>query len=172
MLRTPAPAFEDDARGLINAAMALRFLWVAAAVCTMGAVATALQPFEIGGSLRTLLVGSQAALGLLCVALTRMIPALHPRALVLTAAWTSVATVTLLAAGLQHGAHSLDLGFLPIVVCVVAVLVGTKPALVMALTGAAIVGVLAYAEANGWIAGAASLGLACGFLRPIFLTTV
>jgi len=157
MMRTPAPAFEDDARALVDAAMALRFLWVAVAVCTMGALATAVQPFQIGGGMRALLVGAQAALVLLCIALTRLAPALRPRTGVLVAAWSSVATVTLLAAGLQHGAHALDLGFLPIIVCVVAVLVGTKPALVMTLTGAAIIAVLAFAEARGWIAGAAAL---------------
>ena len=158
MMRTPAPAFEDDARGLVNAAMALRFLWVAAAVCAMGAVATALQPFAIGSGLRALLVGSQVALALLCIAFTRLVPTLRPRALVLVAAWSSVATITLLAAGLQHGAHALDLGFLPLIVCVVAVLVGNKPALVMTLVCAAIIGALAFAEVHGWIAGAASLG--------------
>jgi PAS domain S-box-containing protein len=158
MVRTPAPAFEDDARGLIDNEMALRFLWVAAAVCTIGAVATALQPFPIGGGLRGLLAGAQAVLAVLCVALTRLASALQPRLLVLLAAWSGVVTVTLLAAGLQHGAHSLDLGFLPLIVCVVAVVVGTKPALAMALASAGVVGALAFAETRGWIAGAASLG--------------
>jgi PAS domain S-box-containing protein len=160
MRQTAASAFEDDARGLVDTAMALRFLWVAAAVCTMGAVATGLQPFDIGGGLRTLLVGAQAALALLCVALTRLVPALRPRVLVLVAAWCSAATVTLLAAGLQHGAHSLDLGFLPLIVCVVAVLVGTRPALALALSGAGVVGALALAEQRGWIAGAGSIAAA------------
>jgi PAS domain-containing protein len=85
------------------------------------------------------------------------VPTLQPRALVLVAAWCSVATVTLLSVGLQHGAHALDLGFLPLIVCVVAVLVGTMPALLMARAVAAIVGALVLAERSGWIAGAASL---------------
>jgi PAS domain S-box-containing protein len=153
----PAPAFEDDARRLVNTAMALRFLWVAAVVCTIGALATALQPFQIGAAARALLVGAQVALALLCIAFTRLVPALRPRLLVLVAGWSCVATITLLAVGLQHGAHALDLGFLPIIVCVVAVLVGTRPALVMTLVCAAIIGVLGWAEVRGWIAGAASL---------------
>jgi PAS domain S-box-containing protein len=157
MMQTPASAFEDDARGLVNTQMALRFLWVAAGVCTMGAAATALQAFPIGGALRALLVGVQAALALLCIGLTRLLPALSPRRLVLIAAWSCVATVTLLAASLQHGAHALDLTFVPLIVCVVAVLVGTKPALLLTLAGAAIVGTLALAETRGWIGGAAAL---------------
>ena len=157
MMRTPAPGFEEDARGLVNTAMALRFLWVAVAVCTMGALAIVLQPFQIGGALRALLAAALGALALLCLGLTRLVNALRPRMLVLVAAWSTVVTVTLLAAGLQHGAHSLDLGFLPLVICVVAVLAGTRPALSLTLASMAIVGVLALAEARGWLAGAASL---------------
>jgi PAS domain S-box-containing protein len=158
MTRTPAPAFEDDARGLVDTAMALRFLWVAAAVCTMGALAIALQPFPIGGALRALLVAALVALALVCIGLTRLVQSVRPRVLVLVAAWSTVVTVTLLAAGLQHGAHSLDLGFMPLLVCVVAVLVGTKPAFVMMLACAGVVGGLAFAETRGWLVGAASLG--------------
>src|SRR5512134_1523545 len=67
MLRLPAPAFEDDARGLIDTRMALRYLWVAVLVCAIGSVASLLQPFEITSAARAVLVGAQVLLGVLCV---------------------------------------------------------------------------------------------------------
>ncbi len=131
MLRMPVPAFEADARGLVNARMALRFLWVGAAVCLLGALASALEPFDITPTARLVLVGGQAVLGLLCVGATRLIDNLSLRALVLGTAWACVLVATVTAIALGHGAHSLDLSFYPLVICLVAVLVGTGAALAM-----------------------------------------
>jgi len=157
MLRMPASAFEDDARGLVNTLMALRFLWVGAAVCSIGSVASWLQPFHITPVARTVLVGAQVLLALLCMAGTRLVHAVPARALVLSAAWASVAAATLAALSLGHGAHSLDLSFFPVIVCVVAVLAGTAQAFVMTAVCALIVVALAWAEVHGWVPGAAAL---------------
>ncbi|HTP74879.1 MAG TPA: ATP-binding protein [Burkholderiaceae bacterium] len=157
MLRLPAPAFEDDARGLINSRMALRFLWVAVLVCAIGSVASVLQPFQITSTARAVLVGAQLLLGLLCIVGTRMIHALPARVLVLTAAWASVVAATLAALTIGHGAHSLDLSFFPLIVGLVAVLAGTRQALLMAVACGLIVVVLACAEADGLLPGASAL---------------
>jgi PAS domain S-box-containing protein len=137
--------------------MALRFLWVGATVCVIGATASMVQEFQIAPAARAVLVGAQVVLALLCIVATRLIGSVPAPLLVLAAGWACVLTATLAAVSLGHGAHSLDLTFLPVVVCVVAVLVGTGPALVMALVCAAIVVVLAWAETRGWVAGASSL---------------
>jgi signal transduction histidine kinase/ActR/RegA family two-component response regulator len=157
MLRMPASAFEDDARGLINTRMALRFLWVGVAVCCIGSVASMLQPFEITSSARTVLVGAQVLLGLLCIVGTQMIHAVPARVLVLAAAWASVIAATLAALSIGHGAHSLDLSFFPLIVGLVAVLAGTRQALGMALVCALIIGLLGWAEVEGWVPGARAL---------------
>ena len=157
MLRMPARAFEDDARGLINTAMALRFLWVGAAVCAIGAVASWLQPFPITATARAVLVGAQLALALLCALGTRLVDAIASRTLVLAAAWGCVTAATLAALSIGHGAHSLDLAFYPLVVCVVAVLAGTRSAFVMTSACALIVIALGVAEAQGIVPGAAAL---------------
>ena len=100
MLRMPATAFEDDARGLVNSRMALRVLWVGAVVCAIGGIATWLQPFDISLAARSGLIGAQAALALLCIAGTRLTHAVPPRVLVLTVAWAGVAVATLTALSL------------------------------------------------------------------------
>src|SRR5512138_799014 len=157
MLRMPATAFEDDARGLVNTLMAMRFLWVGAAVCAIGAVASWLQPFDISSTARSVLVGAQIALALLCALGTRLVDVVASRTLVLAAAWGCVAAATLAALSLGHGAHSLDLAFYPLVVCLVAVLTGTGAAFTMMIACALIVVALAIAEARGWVPGAAAL---------------
>ena len=150
-------AFESDERGLVNRQMALRFLWVGAAVCLAGAAVSALEPFDISGRARALLVGCQCLLGLACLAASRLVHRVSMTHLVLGTAWACVAVATLTAVVLGHGAHSLDLAFFPLIVCLVAVLVGMLPALKMALGCALIVVLLALAEAWGWVPGAASL---------------
>ncbi|HEU5296245.1 MAG TPA: ATP-binding protein [Burkholderiaceae bacterium] len=157
MLRTAASAFEDDARGLVNTRMALRLLWVGAAVCCIGSVASWLEPYPISLQARAVLVGAQVALALLCVLGTQVTQALPARVLVLSAAWASVAAATLVAITIGHGAHSLDLGFFPIIVCVVAVLAGSAHAFMMMIVCALLVVALAWAETQGLVAGAASL---------------
>jgi len=156
-MRMPASAFEDDARGLINTRMALRFLWVGVAVCCIGSIASMLQPFQITPSARIVLVGAQVLLGLLCIVGTQMIHAVPARVLVLAAAWASVIAATLAALSIGHGAHSLDLSFFPLIVGLVAVLAGTRQALVMALVCALIIGLLGWAEVEGWVPGAGAL---------------
>ena len=121
MLRMPASAFEDDARGLINTRMALRLLWVGVAVCGIGGIASWLQPYDITTAARAVLVGVQVLLALLCVAGTQLVHALPARVLVLGALWASVLAATLAALSVGHGAHSLDLSFFPLIVCTVAV---------------------------------------------------
>ena len=160
MLRMPASAFEDDARGLVNTSMALRFLWVGAAVCSIGGIASWLEPFQITSTARAVLVGAQVVLALLCLVGTQLTHVLPARVLVLAVAWASVAAATLAALSLGHGAHSLDLGFYPLIVCIVAVLAGTAQAFAMTTVCALIVMALAWAEAHGWVPGAASLAQA------------
>ena len=157
MLRMPASAFENDARGLINTRMALRFLWVGVAVCSIGSIASWLQPFQITTAARAVLVGAQVLLAMLCVAGTQLVHAVPSRVLVLAAAWASVVAATLAALSIGHGAHSLDLSFFPLIVCTVAVLAGTRQALAMAMVCAAIVAGLAWAEAAGWLLAADAL---------------
>src|SRR5262245_45616269 len=157
MVRLPASAFEDDARGLINTRMALRFLWVGVVVCGIGSIASMLQPFEITTAARAVLVGAQLLLGLLCVIGTRMVHAVPARVLVLAAAWASVVAATLEALSIGHGARSLDLAFFPLIVGLVAVLAGTRHALAMAMVCALIVVALAWAEADRLLPGAAAL---------------
>jgi PAS domain S-box-containing protein len=157
MLRMPASAFEDDARGLVNTLMAMRFLWVGAVVCLIGALASWLQPFQITPAARAVLVGAQLLLALLCIVGTRLVGTVSARKLVLAAAWASVTAATLAAISIGHGAHSLDLAFYPLVVCVVAVLAGSGPAFAMTLACAGIVIALALAEAQGWLPGAAAM---------------
>jgi len=157
MLRMPASGFEDDARGLINTRMALRFLWVGVAVCSIGSIASWLQPFRITAEARMVLVGAQVLLALLCAAGTQLVHAVPSRLLVLAAAWSSVVAATLAALSIGHGAHSLDLSFFPLVVCTVAVLAGTRQAFAMVMVCVAIVAGLAWAEAEGWLPAAAAL---------------
>jgi PAS domain S-box-containing protein len=157
MLRMPASAFEDDARGLINTRMALRLLWVGVAVCGIGGVASMLQPYHITTAARVVLVGVQMLLALLCAVGTQGVHALPARVLVLTASWAGVIAATLAALSIGHGAHSLDLSFCPLIVCMVAVLAGTRQAFVMAMACALIVAGLAWGEADGWLPGAAAL---------------
>ncbi len=156
MLRMPMPTFEVDARCLVGRELALRFLWVAALVCAIGAVASALLPLRIGDPARVLLVGAQAAMAVVGVLCARLVDRLPPRSLVLVAAWIGVAAGALVAFAL-HGVRSLELGYFPLLVCVVALLVGTAAALVMALGCAAIVAGLALAETQGWVSGPAAL---------------
>ena len=153
MLRMPAPAFEDDARGLINTSMALRLLWVGVAVCGIGGIASLLEPYHITTVARVVLVGTQVLLALLCAAGTQLVHTVPARVLVLAAAWASVAAASLAALSIGHGAHSLDLSFFPLIVCMVAVLAGTRHALAMAVACALIVVGLAWAEVEGWVAG-------------------
>ena len=157
MLRMPASAFEDDARGLINTRMALRLLWVGVAVCGIGGIASWLQPFQITTAARAVLVGVQVLLALLCVAGTQLVHALPARVLVLGALWASVVAATLAALSVGHGAHSLDLSFFPLIVCTVAVLAGTRQALAMAMACVLIVGGLAWVELDGWLPATAAL---------------
>ena len=156
MLRMPMPTFEVDARCLVGRELAVRFLWVAALVCAIGAVASALLPLRIGDQARVLLVGAQAVMAVVGVLCARLVDRLPPRSLVLVAAWIAVAAGALVAFAL-HGARSLELGYFPLLVCVVALLVGTAAALVMALGCAAIVAGLALAETQGWVSGPAAL---------------
>ncbi|MBL8289360.1 MAG: response regulator [Rubrivivax sp.] len=155
-MRVPLPAFEADARELVTTRLALRFLWTGAAVCLIGAVASTMLPFRISAGARTLMVVAQMAMALACVLFTRLVPVLAPRRLVLAAAWIGVAAATLVALSL-HGVRSLELGYLPLIVCVVAVLVGTAAAFALAVASAAVFGALALAEALGWIAGPSAL---------------
>ena len=157
MLRMPASAFEDDARGLINTRMALRLLWVGVAVCGIGSIASWLQPFQITTAARAVLVGVQVLLALLCVAGTQLVHAVPSRLLVLAAAWASVVAAALAALSIGHGAHALDLSFFPLIVCMVAVLAGTRQALAMTIVCAAIVAGLGGLEAGGWLHAAAAL---------------
>jgi len=157
VLRMPASAFEDDARGLINLLMAQRFLWVTVAVCAIGAIASWLQPFAITPANRGMLIGAQVVLALLCIVGTRLSHRLSARVLVLVAAWASVTAATLAALSLGHGAHSLELSFYPLVVCVVAVLAGTRPAFALTSVCALIVVALTVGEAQGWLPGATVL---------------
>jgi PAS domain S-box-containing protein len=157
MLRMPASAFEDDARGLINTRMALRFLWVGVAVCGIGSVASWLEPFQITADARAVLVGAQLLLGLLCVVGTQLVHAVPSRLLVLAAAWASVLAATLAALSIGHGALSRDLSFFPLIVCTVAVLAGTRQALAMVFVCALIVAGLAGAEVGGWLPAAKAL---------------
>jgi len=157
MLRMPAPAFEDDARGLINTSMASRLLWVGVAVCGIGSIASLLEPYHITTVARVVLVGTQVLLALLCAAGTQLVHTVPARVLVLAAAWASVAAASLAALSIGHGAHSLDLSFFPLIVCMVAVLAGTRHALAMAMACALIVVGLAWAEVEGWVDGAAAL---------------
>ncbi len=150
-------AFERDSRGLVDRQMALRFLWVGAGVCLIGAVASALEPFAISTRARIILVACQVALGLACLLASRFVHRVPLQRLVLGAAWASVAVATVTAVAIGHGAHSLDLAFYPLVICLVAVLVGTAPALTMTVGCALIVVLLALAEFYGWLPGAASL---------------
>ena len=160
MWRGSASAFEDDARGLANTLMALRFLWVCAGVCVLGIVASWWQAFPISPSQRAVLIGAQAALCLLCVIGTRFVHRVPARWLVLGAGWASVAAASLAALSLGHGAFSLDLAFFPLVVCIVAVLTGTGQAFVMVLGCAAIVAAMAWAEVQGGLAGSSALAAA------------
>ncbi|HEY6513421.1 MAG TPA: PAS domain S-box protein [Burkholderiaceae bacterium] len=137
--------------------MALRFLWVGVVVCSIGSIASWLQPFQITGTARTVLVGAQVLLGLLCVAGTQLVHAVPARTLVLAASWASVVAASLAALSIGHGAHSLDLSFFPLIVGLVAVLAGTRQALLMVVVCAAIVGLLAWLEVDGWLPGAAAL---------------
>jgi len=156
VLRMPMPTFDVDARCLVGRELALRFLWVAALVCAIGAVASALLPLRIGDQARVLLVGAQAVMAVVGVSCARLVDRLPPRSLVLVAAWIAVAAGALVAFAL-HGVRSLELGYFPLLVCVVALLVGTAAALVMALGCAAIVAGLALAETQGWVSGPAAL---------------
>ena len=160
MWRGSASTFEDDARGLANTLMALRFLWVCAGVCVLGSVASWWQAFPISPSQRAVLIGAQAALCLLCVIGTRLVHRVPARWLVLGAGWASVAAASLAALSLGHGAFSLDLAFFPLVVCIVAVLTGTGQAFVMVLGCAGIVAAMAWAEVQGGLAGSSALAAA------------
>jgi PAS domain S-box-containing protein len=160
MWRGSASAFEDDARGLANTLMAMRFLWVGAGVCVLGGVASWWQAFPISPWQRALLIGAQAVLGLLCLVGTRLVHRLPARRLVLGAGWASVAAASMAALSLGHGAFSLDLAFFPLVVCIVAVLAGTGQAFVLMLGCAVIVMAMAWAKARGWLAGSSALAAA------------
>jgi PAS domain S-box-containing protein len=139
--------------------MALRFLWVGGGVALIGALVSAFETFELTSQARAALVGSQALLGLLCFGAARLVDQLTHRHLVLMGAWACVAVATVTAVVLGHGAHSLDLSFYPLIICVVAALVGTGSALALTLACAGIVATLAWAEVAGLVPGAAVLGL-------------
>ncbi|MBL8347816.1 MAG: response regulator [Rubrivivax sp.] len=151
--------FETDARGLVDRTMAMRFLWVGGGVALFGALISAFEAFALTAQARTVLVGSQALLGLLCLGAVRLVDRVPHRRLVLLGAWACVAVVTIIAVVLGHGAHSLDLSFYPLVICVLAALVGTGSALALTLACAGIVAALAWAETQGLVPGAAVLGL-------------
>jgi hypothetical protein len=68
-----------------------------------------------------------------------LVHAVPARTLVLAASWASVAAASLAALSIGHGAHSLDLSFFPLIVGLVAVLAGTRQALLMVVVCAAIV---------------------------------
>jgi PAS domain S-box-containing protein len=154
MWRMSARAFEDDDRGLANALMAQRLLWVCAGVCLLGGAASLLQPFAISPTQRAVLVGAQWVLCALCLLGAHLAQRAPARVLVLGAGWASVAVASLAALSLGHGAYSIDLAFFPLVVCIVAVLTGSGPAFVMTLGCAAIVLVMAWAQTRGWLNGA------------------
>ncbi|MFO1272004.1 MAG: PAS domain S-box protein [Rubrivivax sp.] len=152
------PFFEADARGLVSRAMALRFLWTGVVVCLCGAAVSVFENFPLGPLARLFEVGSQVLLGLLCLGATRLVDRLAPRTLVLAGTWACALVATVVALALGHGAHSLDLAFYPLLVCVAAVLVGTGAAMVLALACGTVVVLLAVAELLGWVPGAAALG--------------
>jgi PAS domain S-box-containing protein len=158
LARVRWPRFESDARHVVNQQMALRFLHAGAAITLVGALISAFEPFDISLQARVAMVVSQLLMTAGCLLGTRLVDRQPPERLVVAGAWVSVATATIVSLAIGHGAHALDLAFYPIVVCVVAALVGTRAALIMALGCAAIVVALAWAETQGWIAGARVLG--------------
>jgi PAS domain S-box-containing protein len=151
------PRFESDSRRLVNQQMALRFLWAGAAVTLVGSAASALQSFDISREARLAMVISQLLMGLGCVVATRWVDRVRPERMVLVGAWVSVAVATITGVAVGHGAHSLDLAFQPLVICLVAALVGTRSALIMTFVCAGTLVALAWAETQGWIAGARAL---------------
>jgi len=151
------PRFESDARRLVNQQMALGFLWAGAAVALVGSLASALQTFDISREAQVAMVASQVLLGLGCLLATRWVGRVSPERLVLVGAWVSLVVSVITGLAVGHGAHSLDLAFQPIVICVVAALVGTGSALIMMIACGLTLALLAWAETQGWIAGARAL---------------
>ncbi len=154
------PRFEADARGLVNRAMTLRFLWVAAGIAFASALIVPLENLPISRRAQWALVGSLLLLGGVCALATRLVDRVPLRRLVLASAWACAAVAVVAVLALGHGAYSLDLAYGPLLVALVAVLVGSGSAALLAGALAAVAAGLGVAEAMGWISGAAAVAQA------------
>ncbi len=154
------PRFEADARGLVNRAMALRFLWVASAIAIVSAVIVVFEDMPVSRSTLELVVGCLVLLGAACAFATRLVDRVPLRRLVLGSAWACAAVAAVAVLSFGHGAHSLDLAYGPLLVALVAVLVGSGSAALLAGAFALLAAGLGLADALGWISGAAAVAQA------------
>ena len=146
--RTPL-AHNDD----FSADLSRQFIAAVMAFGAIGAVLHALAPTPVPPMQRALISATCLLLALLAAMLYRQrsLLGLSQAAAVGVAAGGVLVTVAVSAVGLGLGVHASALGFLPLVVCMVAVLVGMRSAVWLAAASATLLIALAGAERAGWI---------------------
>jgi len=144
-----ADVIEEDFRSQLSR----QFIRAVAGLGALGALLYGAAPVAVPRGQRALVVASCVALALLALWLNRRSLGLRRRARVLWAAGGVMMAVTVSAVGFDLGVHSSGLGFLPLLVCIVSVLVGPRTALWLAVVCAMLVLALAGGEWAGWIGG-------------------
>ncbi len=144
-------------RQRLNKKIATLFFGLGCGMSLVGAVLYGSLALQLEPGMREMLVAACLTLSL---GFAVAIPLLSRAALgtvMLTVGWGGVTVVSLTAVGVGEGLHSLSLGFFGLMVCLVTVLTSLRAGAVLALGCAAAVLALGWAEAAGWLPGAAAV---------------
>ena len=144
----------------MNRAVARHFFGVGAAVSLGGAAAIALQDLHLAPAVAVGLVGACLAMAALFALASWKAHALPPQTAVLGTAWAACLLVTGVAVASGFSIQSHSLGFIGLLVCLVAVLAGIRHAGAMTLYAGGVISALAAAESAGWLNGAATVAAA------------
>jgi PAS domain S-box-containing protein len=160
---------ERDARRRrqIDEQTARRLLGSVGTLTLGGALLTCVLTYDIPRAHYLAMVISQGLVGLACLAAMTRVTRLALRPVVLATTWAAWALLVELTWFSQLGSWGLALNFVPLLVCAQALLVGPRPAIAMAVTSTAHMGLLVWAEQAGWLRGAAAIGPGLAVLAPV-----
>lgn len=160
---------ERDARRRrqIDEQTARRLLGSVGTITLAGALLTCVLDYDIPRSHYLAMVISQGLVGLACLLALPRAGMLPLRPVVLASSWAAWLLLVELTWFSQLGTWALGLNFMPLLVCAQALLVGPRPAVLMAAASAAHMGLLVWAEQAGWLQGAASIGPGLSPLAPL-----
>jgi len=149
---SPSPSVAASRQGL-NKTIARLFCGLGCAMSLVGAVAYGSLALQLQPGMREMLVTVCLLLAAGFGFAGRLLERARLGAVVMAVGWGGVTIISLTAVGMGEGLHSLSLGFLSLIVCLVTVLTSLRAGIVLAAACAVAVLALHTAEDAGWLAG-------------------